>query len=113
MKNIVILVCFVALAGLTAWPQATTSSSEKSAKKAGKTETISGTISQDGKTLVADKDSKSWNIENPDAVKGHEGHHVAAKGTVDTANDQITISSVRMAGAKTGGEKGEKKTSTP
>ena len=37
---------------------------------------ITGTISDDGKMFVNDKDGKSWAISNPDAVKGHEGHHV-------------------------------------
>jgi hypothetical protein len=33
--------------------------------------------SADGTMFVSDKDSKSWTISNPDAVKGHEGHHDA------------------------------------
>jgi hypothetical protein len=113
MKNMLILVCFVALAGLTAWPQATTSSSEKSATKTtGKAETVQGTISQDGTSITADKDNKTWTISNPEAVKGHEGHHVAAKGTVDSAKSEITVSSVKMMAAAKTGEKSEKKTST-
>ena len=43
---------------------------------------MKGTISQDGKTVVGD-DGKSWTIANPDAVKGHEGHHVELKGSAD------------------------------
>jgi hypothetical protein len=56
---------------------------------------VKGTISQDGKTLVAD-DGKSWTIANPDAVKGHEGHHVELKGSADSATSQIQVSSVKM-----------------
>lgn len=56
---------------------------------------VKGTISQDGKTLVAD-DGKSWTIANPDAVKGHEGHHVELKGSADAATSQIQVSSVKM-----------------
>ena len=40
---------------------------------------ITAKISDDGKTFVSDKDGKSWTISNPDAVKGHEGHHVTLK----------------------------------
>ena len=64
---------------------------------------VKGTVSQDGKTLVGD-DGKSWTIANPDAVKGHEGHHVALKGSTDAATSQIQVSSVKMMK-----EKGSKK----
>ena len=48
---------------------------------------VTGTISDDGKMFVSDKDGKSWTISNPDTVKGHEGHHVVmslkmAKGSM-------------------------------
>jgi|SRR5580704_1758823 hypothetical protein len=56
---------------------------------------VKGTISQDGKTLVGD-DGKSWTIANPDAVKGHEGHHVELKGSADASTNQIQVSSVKM-----------------
>jgi hypothetical protein len=67
---------------------------------------VKGTISQDGKTLVGD-DGKSWTIANPDAVKGHEGHHVALKGSTDASTNQIQVSSVKMMK-----EKGSKKDTT-
>ena len=31
---------------------------------------VTGKISDDGKSFVSDKDSKTWTISNPDAVKG-------------------------------------------
>ncbi len=34
-----------------------------------KTASITGKISDDGKTFVSDKDGKSWTISNPDSVK--------------------------------------------
>jgi membrane protein implicated in regulation of membrane protease activity len=71
-----------------------------------KAEGIKGTISQDGKTLVGD-DGKSWTIANPDAVKGHEGHHVVLKGSADASTNQIQVSSVKMMK-----EKGSKKDGT-
>lgn len=37
---------------------------------------VVGTIGMDGKTFTSDKDKKSWKLVNPEAVKGHEGHHV-------------------------------------
>jgi hypothetical protein len=73
----------------------------------GKSGNVKGTISQDGKTLVGD-DGKSWTIANPDAVKGHEGHHVELKGSADSASNQIQVSSVKMLK----GDKGDKKDSS-
>jgi len=64
---------------------------------------IKGTISEDGKTFVSDADSKSWTITNPEAVKGHEGHHVELKGSSDASTGQIQVTSVKVL-------KGEKNT---
>lgn len=44
--------------------------------------------------LVTDKDQKVIAIENQDAVKGHEGHHVAATGTM--GKSAMKIESVKM-----------------
>src|SRR5580704_9061013 len=58
---------------------------------------ITGTISDDGKTFVNDKDGKSWTISNPDAVKGHEGHHVTLQAQVDADKDAVHVMSLKMA----------------
>ena len=44
--------------------------------------------------IVTDGDSKVLNVDNPDVLKGHEGHHVAATGHVE--GDSIHIESVKM-----------------
>ena len=75
---------------------ASNNSAEKSAAKA---VTLSGKISDDGKTLVSDKDNKSWTISNPDAVKGHEGHEVKVKAHEDAAKNEIHIVSLKMKSA--------------
>ncbi len=56
-----------------------------------------GKISDDGKSLT-DKEGKSWTIDNPDSVKGHEGHEVTLRGDVDTAANTIHVKSVKMSG---------------
>jgi hypothetical protein len=58
---------------------------------------ITGKVSDDGKTFVSDKDSKSWTITNPDAVKGHEGHHVTLKAHVDAEKNEVHVMSLKMA----------------
>jgi hypothetical protein len=59
---------------------------------------VTGKISDDGKTFVSDKDGKSWTINNPDAVKGHEGHHVTLKAHVSADNSSVDVVSLKMAG---------------
>ena len=58
---------------------------------------ITGTISDDGKMFVNDKDGKSWTISNPAAVKGHEGHHVILQAQVDADKSQVHVMSLKMA----------------
>lgn len=59
---------------------------------------IEGTVKAEGDkiTFVADKDQKSWAVENPEALKGHEGHHVKVKARVDAAKGSIHITEVKM-----------------
>lgn len=44
--------------------------------------------------VVTDGDQKVLAVENPDALKGHEGHHVAVTGTM--GKDSIKVASVKM-----------------
>lgn len=65
-----------------------------------KAASVAGKISDDGKTFVSDKDGKSWTISNPDAVKGHEGHHVILKAHVSADTNEVNVVSLKMAGDK-------------
>jgi len=58
---------------------------------------VKGKISDDGKTFVSDKDGKSWTIINPEAVKGHEGHHVVLNAHVYPDKMQVHVMSLKMA----------------
>jgi hypothetical protein len=44
--------------------------------------------------IVTDKDQKVLMVDNPDALKGHEGHHIAATGAVK--GDSIHVDSMKM-----------------
>src|SRR5713101_8320957 len=59
---------------------------------------IDGTVKVDGDkiTFVADKDQKSWAVENPEALKGHEGHRVQVKAHVDADKGSIHVTEVKM-----------------
>lgn len=44
--------------------------------------------------IVTDGDQKIVAVDNPEALKGHEGHHVAATGTM--TGDSMHIDSLKM-----------------
>ncbi len=75
-------------------------SAKSTAAKSDETK-VAGTITTDkaGKpALKADSDGKVWTIVNPEAVKGHEGHHVNVSGHPDAKTNSIHVMSVEMAG---------------
>jgi len=59
---------------------------------------LKGTVKADGDklTFVTDKDKKSWDVVNPEALKGHEGHHVELSAHVYADKGQIHVMSVKM-----------------
>ena len=61
-----------------------------------KTMDVKGKISEDGTMFVSDKDSKSWKIVNPEAVKGHEGHHVILTAHVYPDKGEVHVMSLKM-----------------
>jgi len=106
MKKLFIMVfSFMVLASLGGWAQTSSQKSEKTDKTASATTSskamnMTGTISSDGKSFVADKDNKSWTIDNPEAVKGHQGHHVSVNANEETSTDSLHVNSVKMLGGK-------------
>jgi len=90
---------------------------EAKAAEKGKTMSLTGWVKeQDGKTVfINDKDKQAWNIENMDAVKGHEGHHVKVKAKLNEADHSVNVEKLTMMskGKQTAGEqKNEEKTRT-
>ena len=57
---------------------------------------VSGKVSDDGKMFTSDKNNKMWTVSNPEALKGHEGHHVTVKAHFDTAKNEIHVTSIKM-----------------
>lgn len=49
----------------------------------------------EARVFVNDADKSILKVSNQDALKGHEGHHVKVKGSVD--GDTLTVASVSMA----------------
>jgi hypothetical protein len=77
--------------------------------KGPKAKDVVGTISQDGATFTSDKDKKDWKLQNPDAVKGHEGHHVKLNAHFYPDKGEAHVMSLSM---NTGKESAKKKADT-
>lgn len=88
---------------------------KKEAKAAakGKDMRLTGWVKEDnGKVVfVNDKDKQSWDIANPDAVKGHEGHHVKVRAKLDETNHSVTIDKLTM--MKKSKQSGDMKSQNP
>ena len=96
-KLLAILFALTLLTSLSLFAQDTTTQ-DSTKSDTSKASHITGKISDDGKTFVSDKDGKSWTISNPDAVKGHEGHHVTLKANVSADGSAVNVVSLKMAG---------------
>lgn len=46
--------------------------------------------------FVDDAKKQVWTIDNPDAVAGDYGHHVAMQGTVNAVDKSVHVASVTM-----------------
>ena len=93
---VAVMMSLMAIAQDTAKPDSGKQDSVASAKMSSNALTISGKISDDGKTFVSDKDSKSWTVSNPESLKGHEGHQVTVTANVDADKSEVTILTVKM-----------------
>ena len=103
MKKLILMVFAAALMmSVTALTQDTMkhydmkSDNAKAEKMSKVAVSIVGKVGDDGKTFVSDKENKTWKVSNPDALKGHEGHHVRVRAHVDADKDEIHVTSIRM-----------------
>jgi membrane protein implicated in regulation of membrane protease activity len=105
MKRVLVVVFSVMiLASLGSWAQTSSQKSDKnSTSTSGKTMTITGMVSNEGKMFVSDKDNKSWKIDNPDTLKAHEGHHVSVNANEDPTTETLHVNSVKMLGKNKSG----------
>jgi hypothetical protein len=97
------MICLLALTftlSLTAFAQQDNNMSQTQADSGAKAPlmTLKGTVKADGDkyTFVNDKDGKSWDVMNPEELKGHEGHHVQLSAHVYADKMSIHIMSVKM-----------------
>jgi hypothetical protein len=71
-------------------------------------ETVKQAIASGAPYVFVDDTNKIvWRIDNPGAVKGHEGHHVAFSGTMDPNMKTIHIEKLTMMKDQTPGAKAD------
>ena len=57
---------------------------------------LMGTVRADGQKLTFVTDQRAWNVDNPETLKGHEGHYVRVNAYVYADQDSIHITEVKM-----------------
>jgi len=102
MKKLLVLLLAMTImtTAVTAFAQDTMSKDSNQMSQANPPlKNLKGTIRADGDklTFVNDKDQKSWDVMNPEALKGHEGHHVLLSAHVYADKNAIHVMSVKMA----------------
>ncbi len=61
--------------------------------------TIMGTVRENDQTLPFVTDQRTWNVDNPEALKGHEGHYVRVNAHLYADMGSIYITKVQTATA--------------
>lgn len=96
MKKFVLSVLAIPL--LLPTPAAGQNNSGKSSTA--KSITISGRVSEDGKSLIA-KNGEPWSVTNPGALAGHESQQVKVKCQKASADHHILVLSVKTVATQT------------
>lgn len=85
--------CFTA--GLIAVAQDTPNPAPRTDQVAGnRITTIMGTVRADGEVLTFVTDQRAWNVDNPETLKGREGHYVRVTAHVYPDKGSIHITEV-------------------
>lgn len=102
-KAMVCLLAFTFVMGITAFAQDSMApAAPNKAAAAAPLMTLKGTVKADGDkySFVNDKDGKSWDVMNPETLKGHEGDHVQLSAHVYADKNSVHVMSVKMLKAK-------------
>jgi hypothetical protein len=79
---------------------ASAQSGGKGKSTAPKASTISGTVSQDGKSLIG-KNGEPWLVANPLTLAGHEGQQVKVKCQLSSGSRDIHVLTVKTVATQT------------
>jgi hypothetical protein len=99
MKTLLLVIFSVCLAPSVAAlsPDTTNQTPQTAQAVAGaRLTTIMGTIYEDGDKLRFVTDQRVWRVDNPEILKGHEGHYVHAKAYLYPETNSIHITEVKL-----------------
>ena len=66
----------------------------------GRLTTITGTVEEGGDKLRFVTEQRTWNVDNPEILEGHEGHYVHAQAYVYPDKNLIHITEVKIPTAR-------------
>jgi len=93
----ILSLCFCLSVVVSLSQEASTQAPRKTQAAAGdRLTTIMGTVEEDGEKLTFVTDQRAWNVDNPETLKGHEGHYVRVNAHVYADKDSIHITEVKM-----------------
>ncbi len=69
---------------------------------------IMGAVSEQGEKLRFVTDQRAWNVDNPETLKGHEGHYVRVNAHLYPDKSSIHIMEVKMPTASESRENDER-----
>ncbi|HZP16664.1 MAG TPA: hypothetical protein VFB00_01770 [Terriglobales bacterium] len=95
---LIVAVCFAWSTAALAQEAGKSCGMGKESAAAAPLKTLKGTVKAEGDkiTFVNDTDQKSWDVMNPETLKGHEGHHVQVRAHVYSGKNSIHVMSVKM-----------------
>lgn len=62
--------------------------------------TIMGTVQEDGDKLRFVTEQRAWKVDNPEILKGHEGHYMHAEASIYPDENLIHITEVKIPTAR-------------
>jgi hypothetical protein len=87
----------VAQTGATDKKTAKAEKKEAKASEKGKALSLTGWVKTEGEKIkfVNDKDKQTWNVQNADVLKPHDGKHVKVNATLNENDKSMTINNVK------------------
>jgi hypothetical protein len=76
------------------------SGTEDSGGRGGRLTTIMRTVEEGGDKLRFVTEQRTWNVDNPEILEGHEGHYVHAQAYVYPDKNLIHITEVKIPTAR-------------
>ena len=90
----IVILCF-ALSDVVAHSQDSPNQARKNTTQIGvRLTAITGTVWEDGEKLRFVTEQRAWKVDNPETLKGHEGHYVHAEAYLYPDKNLIHITEV-------------------